>query len=367
MSGLRDVIAHSAPTYLALGGVLIGLVFGYTVYRTNFCTMGSISDIVNFGDWRRFRAWMLAAVTALVGTQLLSAVGTVGLEKSMYVSPNFNWLGHVVGGVMFGFGMVLAGGCASRNLARVGGGDLRALMVLLVMGLCAYMAIGGLFGPARSALERWSAIDLKGLGMSSQTLGAFLARAVGMSLSRADVIAAGMITLSALLYCFRDAAFRSSRTHVVAGVCVGLCVVAGWWLTGIAYDELADRPTNPISLTFVRPTGDALEWLQRFTAGMVPGFGVATVFGAIGGSFIAARQMGRFKLTSFSDLGDTRRNLVGAALMGVGGVMALGCTIGQGVSGISTMALGAFVTFAAIVYGAVRGMSYLERSVMSDG
>jgi uncharacterized membrane protein YedE/YeeE len=137
-------------------------------------------------------------------------------------------------------------------------------------------------------------------------------------------------------------------------------------LTGLAFDDLADRPTAPISLTYVRPTGDAIEWLQRYTAGPMPGFGVATVFGAILGAFATAKAMGRFRLSTFSDTGDTLRNLIGAAMMGIGGVMALGCTVGQGITGVSTLALGSFVTFAAIVVGAVVGLKALERWLMSE-
>jgi hypothetical protein len=366
MAGLRDAIVQSAPSALALGGALIGTVFGYTVYRTNFCTMGSISDFVNFQDWRRFRAWILAATTALIGAQLLSAAGTVDLTKSMYVSSNFNWFGHIFGGLMFGFGMVLAGGCASRNLARVGGGDLRSLVVLLVMGLFAYVAIGGLFGPIRNWLEQMTAFDLKRIGVQTQTLGALIGKPLGMTAARGDLVMTGVFALSALFYCFKDQAFRSSRVHVVSGVAIGLCAVAGWWLTGMAFDELSDKPTNPISLTYVRPTADALEWLQRFTAGMMPGFGVATVFGALFGAFVAAKQMGRFQFATFSSTGDTKRNLVGAALMGIGGVMALGCTVGQAITGVSTLALGSFLTFAGIVFGGMRGMAYMENALMNE-
>jgi uncharacterized protein len=366
MAGLRDTIVQSAPAVLALGGGVIGMVFGYTVYRTNFCTMGSISDFVNFQDWRRFRAWVLAATTALIGAQLLAVLGTVDLTRSMYVSANLNWLGHIVGGLMFGFGMVLAGGCASRNLARVGGGDLRSLIVLVVMGIFAYMAIGGLLGPARNWLEQMTAIDLKRLGLQTQTLGAFASKPLGVDVARADLVMMGIVAGVALVYCFMDQAFRTSRIHITSGVVIGLCAVAGWALTGLAFDELSDKPTNPISLTYVRPTADSLEWLQRFTAGMMPGFGVATVFGAIFGAFVAAKQMGRFQFATFSSTGDTKRNLMGAALMGIGGVMALGCTVGQAITGISTLAVGAFLTFAAIVIGGVRGMAFMEKALMDE-
>jgi uncharacterized membrane protein YedE/YeeE len=363
MGSLRETVVANGPQWLAIGGLVIGFVFGAIVFRTNFCTMGSVSDIVNLGDWRRFRAWILAAVTALAGTQVLSWLGVVDLTKSMYLGATFNWFGNVAGGLMFGFGMVFAGGCASRNLARVGGGDLRALLTLIVLGLFAYMAIGGILGPARAAIEQATSIALS---TPTQSLGDLLARGLGMTASTARTVVGAVIVAAGLVYCFKDAEFRSSPVHVLSGIGIGLCAIAGWAITGLAFDDLADRPTAPISLTYVRPTGDALEWLQRYTAGPLPGFGVASVFGAILGAFATAMAMGRFRLLTFSDTGDTVRGLLGAALMGVGGVMALGCTVGQAITGVSTLAIGSFLTFASIVAGAVVGLKMLERWLMSE-
>jgi uncharacterized membrane protein YedE/YeeE len=356
MSALRELIAANGPAWLALGGLLIGLAFGAIVFVTNFCTMGAVSDIANFGDWRRFRSWLLAAATALLGTQLLQAAGAVELTRSMYLAPSLNWGGNIAGGLMFGFGMVFAGGCASRNLARVGGGDLRALMTLIVLGLFAYMAIGGVLGPLRAGFEVGTSIAL---AAPTQGIGDLLGAALG--LASGTTVATVLIVGGSLAYCFKDRPFRSSPIHIASGVGVGLCVILGWALTGLAYDEMAHRPVPPISLTYVRPTGDALEWLQRFTATPVPGFGVASVFGAIAGAFAAAVAKGQFRLTTFADQGDTMRNLGGAALMGIGGVMALGCTIGQGVTGVSTLALGSYITFVSIVLGALLGIKAFER------
>ena len=363
MSGLRDAIQANGPVCLAAGGFLVGAAFGAIVYRTNFCTMGALSDIQNLGDWRRMRAWLLAAATALAGAQLLEWAGIVSLAKSMYLAPSLNWAGNILGGLMFGFGMVFAGGCASRNLARVGGGDLRSLLTLIVLGLSAYVAIGGLLGPVRAALEQATSVALKA---PTQSVGDLLAGFSGLQRGAANLAATGLILAGVLAYCFKDAEFRDSPGHIWSGIGVGLCAVAGWAVTGLAFDELADKPTSPISLTFVRPTGDALEWLERYTAARMPGFGTATVFGAIVGAFVAARAMGRYRLTTFSDTGDTVRNLMGAVLMGVGGVLALGCTVGQAITGVSTLALGSYLTFVAIVAGGIYGLRTLERWLMSE-
>ncbi|HRK18497.1 MAG TPA: YeeE/YedE family protein [Hyphomicrobiaceae bacterium] len=366
MSALAEVLQANPSLWLAIGGGVIGLLFGYLIYRTNFCTMGSVSDFVNFGDWRRFRAWILAAAVALAGTQALALSGSIPLSKTMYLTPSFNWFGYVVGGLMFGFGMVFAGGCASRNLARVGGGDLRALVTLIVMGMFGYMAIGGIIGPVRNWIEQLTSVPLGGLGVKSQGLGDILGSVSGLGAHSGSIVVAAILLVGALIYCFKSEEFRSSPVHVFSGIGVGVLVVAGWLLTGLAYDELAERTTSPISLTYVRPTGDTLEWLQRFTAGMMPGFGVATVLGALLGAFIAAISMGRFKVTTFATPSETVRTLFGAALMGVGGVMALGCTVGQSITGVSTLALGSFITFAAIVIGGVKGMKVLENMLMNE-
>ncbi len=369
MDALKEVITANPGLWLACGGLVLGLIFGALVQRTNFCTMGAISDIRAFGDWRRFRAWVLAAAVALIGAQALETAGVVQLAKSMYLAPTLNWFGHVVGGLMFGFGMVLSGGCASRNLARVGAGDLRALMVLMVMGVFAYMTIGGLIGPLRAALEQATAFNLSGLvggKLATQGLGEIVGALGRLGTPTGNLIVTALIGGSALIYCFKDAKFRASPGHLIAGLGIGLVAVAGWALTGLAFDDLADKPVAPVSLTYVRPTADTLEWMQRFTAAMMPGFGVATVLGAILGAFLAAAAKGTFRLQTFADVGDTRRNLLGAALMGIGGVMALGCTMGQAITGVSTLALGSFITFAAIVAGAIAGLGALERMLEAE-
>jgi len=361
MQSIREALTGHAPLLLPGGGLVIGFVFGTVVFAGNYCAMGSLSDIHNFADYRRFRAWLLAAATAIVGAQLLQLLGIVALDASMYLAPTLNWLGHGLGGLLFGIGMVFAGGCPSRNLARAGSGDLRSLVTLLLLGLTAYVTIGGVLGPLRVLLERTTALSLP---LPGQGLGHVLAAILAAPPAAANLMATAVLVGSGLLYCLRDAKFRASPLHILSGLAVGACVVAGWALTGLAYDELAPRPLPPVSLTYVRPAGDALEWLQRFTAEPVPSFGVSSVFGAMLGAFTAARAMGRFRLLGFADTRDMLRNLAGAALMGVGGVLALGCTVGQAISGVSTLALGSLLTFAAIVVGGFWGLRLLERTML---
>ena len=206
IDALREAIALHGGVYLALGGLAIGCAFGAVVFATNFCAMGSLSDIHNFGDWRRFRAWILAGATALVGAQLLQAGGVVALDKSMYLAaPGLNWAGHILGGLMFGFGMVFTGGCPSRNLARAGGGDLRSLLTLVVLGLFAYMALGGIFAPPRAALEQATSVAVE-----PRSLGGLVSSAAGLAPSTGNLVAMALLGAAALAYCFVDARFRAS-------------------------------------------------------------------------------------------------------------------------------------------------------------
>ncbi len=356
---LHEHIVLNAPQYLAWGGLVIGVVFGAVVERTRFCAMGALSDVVAFDDGRRLRSWLLASAVAIIGAQLLQSGGVVELGLSMYLAPSLNWLGNMLGGVLFGIGMVFAGGCASRNLVRLGGGDLRAAVVLVVMGMFAYMTLGGILAPLRVTLESATAVDLP--GDMNQSLASMLTLASGVATGTARGLVTAVLAGSLLVYCFRDASFRASPALIAGGLGVGLCVVAAWAVSGLAYDEFADVPQAPQALSFVRPSGDTLEYLERYTASPVPGFGVATVVGTVLGACLAAWRAGRFKLVGFADSGDTLRNLAGAALMGVGGVVAMGCSIGQSVSGVSTLAAGSWLSAVSLIIGGLCGLRLLER------
>lgn len=361
MSFFADFLSQNAGVALAIGGLLLGLAFGAIVQRTNFCTMGAVSDWILLGDKRRLRAWGLAIAVAIAGTHAATLGGAVALEKAMYLAPTLNWFGHIVGGTIFGFGMALAGGCPSRNLVRVGSGDLRSLMVLIVVGITGYMTLGGVLGPARAWTEQMTQVALSRLGSSTQGLGDVVAAGLGMQGGRVTAVIAFAIAAGLIAVCFADKGFRSSRSNIVAGIGIGVLVAAGWLLTGLAYDDMASRPQPPISLSFVRPAGDALDWLQRATALGLPNFGVTSLAGAIIGAGLAAWGSGTFRLATFANKTDTLTSLGGAVLMGVGGILALGCSVGQGITGVSTLAIGSILTLAAIVGGTVAGVRALER------
>lgn len=360
MAAFKNLLLENPEGTLLAGGLIIGLLFGALARATGFCTLGGLSDWLNFGDTRRLRSWQLAAGLAIVGATGLEAAGLTDLTRSIYQSPRLDWAGALVGGALFGLGMAFAGGCTSSNLVRAGGGDLRALLTLIAIGLFAEMAMGGVLAPARVA---FSEATVAAMPAPTQALGDLAATAFTIPVADARLILGLVIGLAMIVLALASAPFRSSIRHLAAGLGLGLAVVAAWALTGLAYDEMALTPQRPQALSFVKPTSDLIEWLGRSTALGWPGFAVATVIGALLGSFLLAVATRSFRLSTFADTGDTVRHMIGAALMGTGGVMGLGCSIGQGISGVSTLALGSILATLGIIAGAIAGLKALERWV----
>ena len=347
----------SVTAIVGLGGFIIGLIFGAVVQKTNFCTMGGLSDLVLMGDGRRFRAWLLAIAVAIIGTQVLHFAGLIDINKSIYLSANLGWLGAIVGGAMFGFGMTQTGGCASKTLVRLGAGNLKSLIVMVVLGIFAYMTLRGLLALPRLQIETTN-VDLTTRGLHNQNLGEMAGAAIGLPAAAARAGVAAALALLFLAICFKDAAFRRSPTDIIAGIVIGLCAVAGWVDTGIlANDEF--NPVQLASITFVAPAGESLQYLMTFTGSTI-NFGIAVIGGVIVGGFLMAVATGTFRVESFADRQDLTRHLAGAMLMGAGGVLALGCTIGQGITGMSTLALGSLIAWLSILGGGYLGLKYLE-------
>lgn len=345
-------------TLVSLLGLLAGIVFGATAHRTNFCTMGAISDMVNFQDRRRFRAWLLAIAVAMTGSQALHLAGAIDLGKSIYLAPNLGWLGAVVGGLMFGFGMTLTGGCGNKTLVRLGAGNLKSLVVAVVLGIFAYMTVRGLIGLARINFIETTNVDLGGAGLKTQGMPDLLAAMSGVPIPGARWILTGAAVLTLLWYCFKDADFRASPRDIAGGAIIGALIPAGWLITGmVGADDF--EPVPLASLTFVAPIGEGLMYLMTFTGATI-NFGIAVVGGVVAGAFLMAVATRSFRIESFTDANDMLRHVGGGALMGSGGVMALGCTIGQGITGISTLAFGSLLALLSIVAGCVYGLKYLE-------
>lgn len=344
-------------TVVAIAGFVLGGLFGATAQRTNFCTMGAISDMVFMGNWNRMRAWMMAIAVAMLVSQAMHALEIVDLTESIYLTTNFAWAGAIIGGLMFGFGMTMGGGCGNKTLVRLGAGNLKSLVVAVVLGIFAYMTLRGLIGMGRVELEAVTNIDLSE-NYESQGIPDLLAGLTGMSAEMLRWIVTILIGGGLLAFCFKDAGFRASKRDMAAGLIIGLLVPAAWYATGvIGYDDFDPTPLN--SFTFVNPTGESIMYLMTFSGSTI-NFGIAAVGGVIAGSFVMAMATKSFQVESFNDASDMIRHLIGAALMGTGGILAMGCTVGQGITGMSTLALGSVIALASIIAGGVYGMKYLE-------
>jgi uncharacterized membrane protein YedE/YeeE len=354
-------------TVVVLGGFILGFVFGAVANRTHFCTMGAVSDIVNMGSWGRMRMWLLAIAVAILGTQALQLAGLIDLSTSFYVRPNVTWLSHVLGGLLFGVGMTLGSGCGSKTLVRIGGGNLKSVVVFVFLGIAAYMTLKGLFALWRVTWLDPVATDLSRHGIAHEDVPTLLAAGTGMALRTAQLVVALVAGVALLAFVFKDRDFRSSPDHIVGGLVVGLVIVAGWYVTGhIGYGEnpetlettfIGTNSHNIESLSFVAPVGYALELLMLWTdKSLAPTFGIAAVAGIIVGSAAYALASRTFRWEGFAGASDTANHVIGGLLMGFGGVTALGCTIGQGLTGFSTLAIGSIITFLAIVAGSALTM-----------
>lgn len=326
-----------------------GLVLGAVCQRTHFCTMGAVSDVVHLGDWTRARQWLLAIAVAVIGFATLADLGLIDPSKTLYGSNRITWASSAVGGLMFGYGMVIASGCGNKALVRIGGGNLKSLVVFVVMGISAFATLKGI-----TAVLRVNTVDALFLQLPvSANLNSLGVPGIGYGLG-------GLLLLLVLRH--RD---FFSLENLVAGISVGGLVVLMWWVSG-AWGFIPEHPESLEAayvgtqsgrieaLSFVAPVAYSLDWLMFYSdQSKVLTTGVTAVIGVVLGSALSAFQTRTFRWEGFASPRDLGQHLFGAVLMGVGGVTAMGCTFGQGLSGISTLSLNAFVTVAAIVLGAV--------------
>lgn len=352
--------------FVAGGAFVLAFVFGAVANKTNFCTMGAVSDWINLGDTSRMRMWLLAIGVAIVGATALELAGLVELEKSIYPGPNFTWLSYLVGGFLFGVGMTLGSGCGSKTLIRVGTGNLKSLVVYVFLGIAAYMTLRGLLGAFRVGVLEKAAIVLP----AGQDLPSLFASSIGFSKAFWIATLAALIGGGLIAFAYASKDFRSSFDYSLGGVVTGLVVVGGWYVSGVIghvpeHPEtlqegfIATNTGRMESFSFVAPLAFTLEYLMLWTdKSKIITYGIASAAGVIAGSAAYALATRTFRWEGFRDAQDTANHIVGGLLMGFGGITALGCTIGQGISGFSTLALGSIMTFAAIIAGSAATMKY---------
>ena len=361
-------------TQVLWAAFIVSALFGVIAQRTHFCTMGAISDIVNMSDWTRMRQWGMAVGVAMIGFYGLAFWGLIDPAKTLYASNRFIWLSALVGGFLFGFGMVLASGCGSKTLVRIGGGNLKSVVVFAVMGVAAFATLKGITAVIRVATLDRVAIDFN----SNAALSNWLGGALGVNPTTAGLLLALALGLGLIIWALLGADFLRFD-NLLAGLGLGAVIVAMWWVSG-RMGYVAEHPetlqeaflaTNSgriEALSFVSPVAYTQDWLMFFSdKAKVLTIGIVSVFGVVVGSAVYAVVTRTFRWEGFRGTEDTANHLVGAVMMGIGGVAAMGCTVGQGLSGISTLSATSFVAVAAILAGAVLALKYqvwrLEKSV----
>ena len=349
------------PTSLtvALAGAAGGLLLGLSARVGRFCTLAAIEDAMFGNDRRRLRMWALALGIAILSVSFIGHFGWVDFSRSTYNNLSINPAAWILGGLLFGFGMALCGTCGFGTLARVGGGDLRALFDFLVIGIAAYMAIAG-----PSALFRQNVLSV--FAIENSDWPRLLAPGTDGPLERWAAMAVAITVGAALLvWCFKSAAFRRSRRHVTWAAVAGGAIVLGWLATGIVgADPFEPQPLT--SFTFSVPLGQTVIYLMTMSSTSI-GFGVGGTLGVMLGAFAGALLRGEFRWEAADDAQEMRRHLCGAFLMGTGGVWAGGCTIGQGLSAASLLALSAPIVMLSIWCGVWLGLTYMMEGSITGG
>lgn len=379
---------------------IISVIMGMVVNKTNFCTMGAVSDLVNMGDSGRFRAWVLAATVAVIGVLILEGLGLVNISSATlppYRGSEFQWGRYLLGGFLFGVGMTLGSGCGNKTLIRIGGGNIKSIFVFVMIAVVAYYMVD----PYKQLTSTWyqsyfapwlgkASISLTG----SQDLGSIVGGAFGIAPLTMRLILGAVLAVVALFILFRSSDFRKSFDNIFAGVIIGLAVIAAWYITSrvmvstpdgnqsltqfynnwdFAMDSTVGKPQNgstnllPQSFTFISPIGQSFGYATGGFAKTFLTFGVVSVLGVILGSFLWSLFSRRFRIEWFASFKDFATHIIGGILMGFGGVLGLGCTVGQGITGISTLALGSFLAFISIVFGSALTMKIQYYKMVYEG
>lgn len=331
----------------ALIGLMGGLALGLAARVGRFCTLGAIEDTLYGGDTRRLRMWGVAIGVAIIGTHIAMALGGFVLEDAAYLDRVWNPLGTVVGGLLFGYGMALSGNCGYGALARLGGGDLRSFVIVLVMGLSAYFVMSGPLAHVRVWLfpVETDAVTAQGFSQLGATFGL---SPVAIGIAVGTVLVAFSLSTTEML---------RSYAHIFWGGVVGLAIVSGW--VGTYWVAINGFEVEPIEThSFVAPVGDTIFYSMT-ASGNALSFSVGSVVGVVLGAALGSFSKGHFRWEACEDPRELRRQLFGAALMGPGAILAVGCSVGQGISAFSVLAFSAPVAFLAIFAGAAFGLKQL--------
>ena len=339
----------SDASLAAIVGLIGGILLGLAARLGRFCTLGAIEDALYARSGLRMRMWGVAIGVAMIGSHLLIATGHLPAAEATYLRIGWNPMASIIGGLLFGYGMALSGNCGFGALARLGGGDLRSFVIVLVMGLSAYVAISGPLSGLRVSIFPENPVDetaLPSLAFAVERVSGLSAASVG--------IGAGLVLLLVML---ANPELRHAKLELFWSVIAGIAVVIGWGGTAwILENGFSAIPVE--SHTYSAPLGDMMIYLMT-SSGNNLNFGVGSVVGVLAGAFIGSLFKGHFRWEACEDPRELKRQIGGAVIMGFGAVIGFGCSIGQGLSAFSILYYGAPVTFLAIIAGAWLGLRQL--------
>lgn len=363
----------------------IAVVMGAVANKTSFCTMGAVSDWVNMNDTGRMRAWLFAMAVAMLGVVALEYFGVFSVDASRppYRGANFAWIEYLLGGVIFGVGMTLGSGCGNKTLVRIGGGNIKSVFVFAIISICAYFMMNPFPGTDKTLYSELFYPWTNALNVTlstKQDLGAMLSVATGADPTLLRLIIGGVLGLVIVGFVFKSSDFRGRFDNILGGLVIGVAVIGAWYVsaslvtidssgekytwvqyTGDDVWDLVESRERPVdvgvqSFSFINPTGQVTRYAVNNVDNRYLTFGVVSVFGVIAGSLLWALLSRGFRFEWFASVRDFVNHLIGAILMGIGGILALGCTIGQAITGASTLAVGSFIAFAGIVFGSALTM-----------
>jgi len=339
----------SEPQWMAAVGLVGGVLLGLAARLGRFCTLGAIEDMLYGGSDVRMRMWLLAIGVAITGSFALMGAEWLNGADTFYLSIQWMPMASVIGGLMFGYGMALSGNCGFGAIARLGGGDLRSFVIVLVMGISTYVVLAGPLAPLRD----WMFHQTPVVGNTPPGIAHALAKVSGLSVTAIGIVVGLCLCAGALM----SQAFRAAPSSVIWAAIVGLAIISGW--AGTAWVAANGFEANQIvSHSYSAPLGETI--LYAMTGGTrTISFAVGSVAGVWIGAFIGSLIKGHFRWEACDDPRELRRQIIGAAIMGAGAVIAMGCTVGQGLSAFSVLAFGAPVTMIAIVAGAALGLRQL--------
>lgn len=376
-----------ALTFFYWGAFITAIILGAVVNKTNFCTMGAVSDMVNMQDYSRIRAWFLAIAVATLGVTLLEYISMLELNSTFppYRGSQLIFGENLIGGFLFGIGMTFASGCGNKTLIRIGGGNIKSIFVFAVIAVIAYYMLSPLPGTDQTLFSLFFYDWIRPISINLETQQDIGAMIGGENPATARLVSGLLVSIALLVFIFKSADFRSSKDNLLAGIVIGAVILGGWYLSSNVvidneeefdevytlssyyqnWDMIADddegkpalgRTLSSQSYTFINPIGQTYGYIKDGFDRALLTFGLLSVFGVILGSFIWSLISRSFRIEWFNDIKDFATHMVGAVLMGFGGVLALGCTIGQGITGVSTLALGSFLTLIAIIFGSALTM-----------